>query len=83
LNQEFPDQTIPDLLRMLVRHQERIARDVQLSKEKDDNRGGRIIPGYEDAHRLAKDDLFVQETWNFTGVLNQEVQSLLSRVSSV
>lgn len=82
LNREFPGRSVAELLSQFVRHQERIARDVQLSKEKDDNRGSRIIPGYADAHRLAKDDLFVQQMWQETRDLKQAIEALLSQVSA-
>jgi hypothetical protein len=39
------------------------ARLVQTSKAKDDERGGRIIPGYADAHTAAADDAVVKSAW--------------------
>ncbi len=50
-------------LKRLAEMHERVARNIQLSKERDDGRGARIIPDYQYTHRAAKDDPFIIETW--------------------
>lgn len=78
--QEFPGQDIPALLRLLADYQERIAKDVQVSKEKDDSRGARIISDYPYAHAPASTDGFVKETHEATRKLKAEVESALSKL---
>jgi hypothetical protein len=75
---EFPGVALKDLLEKLVQAQEKIAADVQSSKEKDDRRGAEVIEDYEQAHTPAREDSFVQETWALTARLREEVQALLS-----
>lgn len=53
---------IENLTRLTQMH-ERVARNIQFSKEKDDGRGTRIIPDYQYTHKAAKDDPFIIETW--------------------
>ncbi|MBI3333100.1 MAG: DUF4954 family protein [Candidatus Omnitrophica bacterium] len=77
LLEEFPQGTLPELLKELIRMQERIARDVQTSKEKDDRRGAEVIEDYADAHKPAAEDSFVKETRAATEKLKKEVESLL------
>lgn len=80
LQKEFAGKAIPELMRMLAMFQERIAKDVQISKEKDDNRGARIIPDYGHAHPQAIVDSFVKETWEVTRELRSDVDAILSRL---
>ena len=61
--------------------QTKIAKDVQVSKEKDDRRGEEVIEDYAEAHAPAKDDGFVKETWTKTKELEAEVQKLLAALS--
>ena len=83
LFKEFPGIGMKDLLQNLVEAQQRIASDVQTSKEKDDRRGAEVIEDYDEAHKPAKDDSFVKETWGATAKLKEEVQSLLSVLESL
>ncbi len=50
-------------LKRLAEMHERVAHNIQLSKERDDGRGARIIPDYQYTHGAAKDDPFIIETW--------------------
>ena len=59
--------------------QERVAKDVQVSKEKDDERGKRVIDDYELAHGKASDDSFVKETWKNTEKLKEEVKEIINK----
>jgi hypothetical protein len=79
LLQEFPGRDVADLLRTLVDQQEKIAKDVQVSKEKDDNRGARVIDDYPHAHKPAAEDGFVKETWEVTGKLKADVEAILNK----
>jgi len=77
---EFPNKDVKELLQLLVQYQEKIAKDVQVSKEKDDNRGARIIPDYVHAHAPAEKDGFVKETWEATKKLKADVEALLKQL---
>ncbi|MBX7243861.1 MAG: DUF4954 family protein [Candidatus Sumerlaeaceae bacterium] len=81
LTQEFPGKSVAELLKLLIEQQEKIAKDVQSSKEKDDSRGLRIIPDYPHAHAPASSDGFVKETWGVTAKLKSEVEALLEKLS--
>jgi len=78
LNSELKDLSIKECLEELIKMQEKVAKDVQISKEKDDERGKRIIEDYELAHGKAIDDSFVKETWQVTEKLKKEVKELES-----
>lgn len=80
LSKEFPGAEPAQLLEELVRMQERIAADVQSSKEKDDKRGAEVIEDYPQAHKPASQDSFIKETWAVTEKLKQDVQRLLAAV---
>ena len=78
LSQEFPGLDAPELFYQLSQHQEKVARDVQASKERDDSRGMRIISDYRDAHAPASQDPFVQSVWEQTHELNEKLQKLIA-----
>lgn len=77
LNQELPNNSIEGNLKLLISMQEKIAKDVQVSKEKDDIRGARIIPDYPEAHPPAVEDSFVKQTHQETAQLKKEIEALL------
>jgi hypothetical protein len=62
---------LPDML-------ERVARDVERSKHKDDERGARIIDDYAVVHTPASADKFVQQCWEDTRRMQREVEDYLS-----
>ena len=78
---ELPGKEIKELLQLLLDAQQKIAAQVQSSKEKDDLRGAEVIEDYEQAHKPAKEDSFVKETWAVTAKMKEEVQQLLSALS--
>ncbi len=82
LEREFPQVTPQERLNTLVRMQEKIAADVQSSKEKDDRRGAEVIEDYDEAHKPAKDDPFVKETWAAAARMKEEIRRLISAISS-
>lgn len=77
---EFPGRSPKELLAELVKAQEKIAHDTQVSKEKDDKRGVRVIPDYSEAHQPAAEDAFVKETWQATEQLKKEVSALVAKL---
>jgi len=77
LNQELPNNSAEDNLKLLISMQEKIAKDVQVSKEKDDVRGARIINDYPEAHAPASEDSFVKQTHQETAQLKKEIEALL------
>jgi len=80
LNTELKENSIRDNLRLLGEMQEEIAKNVQVSKEKDDIRGARIIDDYPEAHPKASDDSFVKETHAETKRIKKEIEKSLSKV---
>ncbi len=82
LEQEFPGQEPVELLKVLIGQQEKIAQDVQSSKEKDDRRGAEVIEDYGQAHPPASEDPFVQETRAVTEKLKQEVEKFIAALPS-
>ena len=77
LNQELPNNSVEENLKLLATMQEKIAKDVQVSKEKDDVRGARIIDDYPQAHSPAAEDSFVKQTHQETAQLKKEIAALL------
>jgi hypothetical protein len=82
LEEEFPGKSEVDRLKELSRMQEKIAQDVQVSKEKDDNRGAEVIEDYAQAHKPAQEDSFVKETWSATRALQEEIRRLIAALPS-
>lgn len=80
LQSEFPGRSVGELLRELVHAQEKVLADTQLSKEKDNFRGIRIIPDYAEVHLPASEDPFVKATQQETAELKADVESLLKRL---
>jgi hypothetical protein len=64
----------------LPRMAERLARDVEESKARDDRRGSRVIQDYADVHTPAGRDECVLRTWEETRALQAEVEGLLRRL---
>jgi hypothetical protein len=77
LNQELAGSGVEDNLKLLISMQEKIAKDVQVSKEKDDVRGARIIEDYPQAHAPAAEDNFVKQMHQETAQLRKEIEALL------
>ena len=72
---------VASLLEQLVDRERTIAEQVERAKAKDDTRGRRIIPDYDQAHQSADGDAFVRETWARFEELAAEVDRLLKRSS--
>ncbi|HEV3085511.1 MAG TPA: DUF4954 family protein [Gemmataceae bacterium] len=77
---ELGIQDVVAALRQLPEILQRIARDVEQSKAKDDERGARIIEGYEHAHVAAAEDPFVLQAREDMCRLEREVQELVERL---
>jgi hypothetical protein len=54
--------------------------DTQVSKEKDDSRGARIIDDYPHAHKPAAEDKFVKQTWAETRDLQAKIRTLVEKI---
>ncbi|GAB4315164.1 MAG: hypothetical protein Kow0059_07120 [Candidatus Sumerlaeia bacterium] len=76
----FDKRSVSDNLKRLSEMAEKIARDTQESKEKDDVRGARIIKDYPTAHPPAADDGFVKQTWAETKELQKEIAELVKKI---
>lgn len=74
------DAKVADLLGKLSEAVEKIAVDTQVSKEKDDKRGARIIDDYPHAHAPAAEDKFVKQTWQETRLLQEKIGKLIRKV---
>ncbi len=80
LAQELPENDVAANLRLLRDVEEEVAKQVQLAKEKDDERGGRILDDYAEAHEPAADNSFVREVWEKTRALHAEIDDLLGQL---
>jgi len=77
---ELKENSIHDNLRLLAKMQEEIAKSVQVSKEKDDIRGARVIDDYPEAHAPASEDSFVKQTHSETRQMVKEIEKLLGKL---
>ncbi|OPX31341.1 MAG: hypothetical protein B1H40_04190 [Candidatus Latescibacteria bacterium 4484_181] len=80
LKTELRGNDVAEGLRLLAEMQEKVARDVEKSKEKDDRRGCRIIDDYEVVHPSASNDAFVLDTWRQTRKMQNQIEELLSKL---
>jgi hypothetical protein len=81
LMKEFGADASPaSLLMKLSDAMEKIATETQVSKEKDDSRGSRIIDDYAYAHAPASEDKFVKKTWAETRQLQAEIKLLIEKL---
>ena len=78
--QELKDKAVIESLELLSQMQERIAQDVQVSKEKDDKRGVKIIEDYAFAHPAAQDDGFVKQTHEETKKMQREIADIVKLI---
>ncbi len=76
LLREFGQIDASEAMDKLVEMDEKVAQSVQISKEKDDQRGVKIIPDYGIVHPAAANDSFVKETWKELEELKKVVKSL-------
>jgi len=82
LRDDFGLADVPGGLRKLPAMLEKVARDVERSKAKDDERGMRIIDDYADAHTSAPKDKFVKQTWTETRDAIKGVAALIAAIES-
>jgi len=82
LCEEFGVRNVAAALRQLPPMLENIARNVEQSKARDDERGARIIDDYGEAHVEAATDSFVRQAWEEVDNLKREVDSLLERLEN-
>jgi Domain of unknown function (DUF4954) len=75
---EFGLRDAAEALRQLPPMLENIARNVERTKAKDDERGARIIDDYGEAHAKAAADGLVQQAWEEVDNFKREVDSLLA-----
>ncbi len=83
LNSEgYAERSVAENLERLGEIQERIARDTQQSKERDDIRGRKIIADYTEANTQAPDDGFVKETWEKSRTVKAKLKDLIAKLNS-
>jgi hypothetical protein len=70
-------------LRQLPALLEKVGRDVEGSRAKDDERGRRIIDDYAETHADASADPFVIRTWAEVRRLQAEVEQTLGRLNAL
>ncbi|MDI6782722.1 MAG: DUF4954 family protein [bacterium] len=80
LQAELAGKSIVECLQMLAKIQPELAKSVQLSREKDDERGVRVISDYLEARPPAKEDGFVKETWMLTEKIVNEIDALVGQL---
>ena len=76
----YRERTVAENLRRLADIHERIARDTQRAKERDDIRGKKIIRDYGEANTQAPDDGFVRETWERSRRVKAEMDALILKL---
>ncbi|UCF05230.1 MAG: DUF4954 family protein [bacterium] len=82
LNSEgYAARSVTENLERLGDIQERIARDTQQSKERDDIRGRRIIADYMEANTQAPDDGFVKETWEKSRTIKAKLKNIITKLN--
>lgn len=82
LNSEgYVGRSISENLERLGDIHERIARDTQRSKERDDIRGKEIIADYLEANTQAPDDGFVKETWEKSKTIKAKLKDIIAKLN--
>jgi hypothetical protein len=79
LVEELGVRDVGEALEELHAHLERVAREVEESKARDDRRGARIHDDYTLVHTPAGQDELVQQTWAETRRLQAEIEEVLTR----
>jgi len=64
---------LPDMVREM-------ARDIERSKAKDDERGRRILDDYADVHVAAAEDSFVQQSWHEARQIARDVEEYVAQL---
>jgi NDP-sugar pyrophosphorylase family protein len=77
----YDGRTLKENLGRLAEIYDRMARDTQMSKERDDIRGKRIITDYAETNTQAPNDGFVRETWEKSARVKAELDSLIAIIS--
>jgi hypothetical protein len=72
----YGERTVAENLRRLADIHDRIARDTERAKERDDIRGKKIIRDYAEANTQAAADGFVKETWERSRRVKAEMDAL-------
>lgn len=80
LQTELAGKSIIECLKMLAKMQQELAKSVLNSREKDDERGSRVIPDYLEARPPAKEDGFVKETMVVTEKMVTEIDALVGQL---
>ncbi|MFP6613756.1 MAG: DUF4954 family protein [Pirellulales bacterium] len=83
LQDELGVTDVIDGLRQLPAMLEKIARDVEESKAKDDRRGARIIDDYDQVHTPAAEDKFVKQTKDKTRQEIAELAEMIGRLERI
>ena len=78
--EEVKEKDFAKNLSTLLEMEEKIANDVQISKEKDDQRGAKVIEDYPHAHPPASQDSFVKQTWDNLEETKKEVGKLIRKI---
>jgi hypothetical protein len=76
----YSGSTIRDNLLRLIDILNSISASTFRSKERDDERGNKIIPDYSNVNTLAGDDSFIKETIKETALLTGRIESILTNI---
>ncbi|PKL37360.1 MAG: hypothetical protein CVV44_17155 [Spirochaetae bacterium HGW-Spirochaetae-1] len=76
----YTGRSVKDNLIRLMEILESVSADTYRSKERDDIRGGKIIPDYADVNTLAGNDSFIKETIEETVELKERIQSIIADI---
>ncbi len=77
----YCERGVEENLLRLVAMQETIAQATEDSKQKDDDRGSKIITDYPDAHKPAAQDAFVRDIRAETEALKREIETLIQKLA--
>lgn len=81
VSEGYGARTVTENLKRLVDINERIARDTERAKQRDDIRGKKIIRDYGEANTQAPDDGFVKETWERSRRVKAEMNALILKLA--
>ena len=77
LDEELNKRTLSENLKRLIEILENLAKSAEASKSRDDARGRKIIPDYEEVHTPARNDTIVRVVWKDTRNRIKAIQKLL------
>ena len=79
---EIKEKDPAALLAQFAEITDKIAKDVEGSKAKDDKRGVRVIPDYAEAHEPAHENSFVKQTLAEAAEIKKQIDQLVKKLGA-